>query len=67
MIDQEIKERASDKIYSKFLSLLRIELLNPEEKYWSIDKDRAIELNNAHSKDLEVYSYIFSLIEKDRR
>jgi septum formation topological specificity factor MinE len=67
MIEKEIKQRASDKIYAKYLRLLREELLDPEEKYWSIDKERAIELNKAHSKEIEVYSYILSLIEKDNK
>jgi hypothetical protein len=66
MAEKEIKERASDKIYAKYLQLSRVELLDPEEKYWSVDKARAIELNKAHSKELEIYSYILSLIEKDK-
>ncbi len=64
MTEKEIKERASDKIYAKYLDSLR-ESLDPDP-YWSIDKDRAKELKVAHNKEIEVYSYILSLIEKDR-
>jgi hypothetical protein len=64
---QEIKEAASDKIYSIYLGLLRTSLLDPEAIYWSIGKERAIELNKAHSKELEVWSYILELIEKDNK
>jgi hypothetical protein len=67
MTNEEIKERAKDKIWSKYLSLAREELLDPTVKYWSIDKERAKELNEAHSKEIEVYSYILSLIEKDNK
>ena len=62
---QEIKERASDKIYSKYLCLMR-ESLDPN-LFWSIDKDRAKELMVAHNKEVEIYSYILSLIEKDNK
>jgi hypothetical protein len=64
---QEIKERAKDKIWSKYFGLLNDELLNPEARYWSIDKERAKELNESHKKEIEVYSYILSLIEKDNK
>ena len=62
---QEIKEQASDKIYSKYLCLMR-ESLDPN-LFWSIDKDRAKELMVAHNKEVEIYSYILSLIEKDNK
>jgi hypothetical protein len=65
MTEKEIKERASDKIYAKYLSLMQ-ESLDPDP-YWSIDKDRAKELKIAHDKEIEVYRYILSLIEKDNK
>ena len=44
----EIKERASDKIYAKYLNSLRESLdLDP---YWSIDKDRANEFKKCIDK-----------------
>ena len=64
MTKKEIKEQASDKIYAKYLSSLR-NSLDPDP-YWSIDKDRANELRKCLDKDVEVYSYILSLIEKDK-
>jgi hypothetical protein len=67
MTNKEIKERAKDKIWAKYFGLLNEELLRPEDRYWSIDKDRAKELNEAHNKEIEVYSYILSLIEKDNK
>ena len=62
---QDIKERASNKIYSIYLSTLR-ESLQPN-KYWSIDPEKAIELEKAFDKEVEVWSYILSLIEKDNK
>jgi hypothetical protein len=64
MIDK-VKERASDKIYSIYLSKLR-ESLQPN-KYWSIDPERAKELEKAFDKEVEVWSYILTLIEKDNK
>jgi hypothetical protein len=64
MTENEIKERASDKIYAKYLDSLR-ESLDPDP-YWSIDKDRANEFKKCIDKEVEVYSYILSLIEKDK-
>lgn len=65
MTKKEIKELASDKIYAKYLSVLR-ESLDPDP-FWSIDKDRAKELHKTLDKEIEVYSYILSLIEKDNK
>lgn len=62
---QDTKERASDKIYSIYLGLMR-ESLNPD-LFWSIDKDRAKELIIAQNREIEIYSYILSLIEKDNK
>jgi len=62
---QEIKERASDKIYSTYLCLMR-ESLDPN-LFWGIEKDRAKELMVAQNREIEVYSYILSLIEKDNK
>ena len=61
----EIQERAKDKIWAKYLGLLNESLA--KDPYWSIDKDRAKELKIAHEKEVEVYSYILSLIEKDNK
>lgn len=62
---KEIKERASDKIYAKYLEAMR-ESLN-RKSFWSIDKDRAKELRICLDKEVAVYSYILSLIEKDNK
>jgi hypothetical protein len=61
----EIKEQASDKIYSIYLSKLR-ESLQPN-KYWSIDPMQAKELEKAFDKEMEIWSYVLSLIEKDNK
>ena len=65
MTKEEIKERAEDKIWAKYFGLLN-DSLN-ENPYWSIDEDRAKELIIARDKDIEIYSYILSLIEKDNK
>jgi coenzyme F420-reducing hydrogenase beta subunit len=64
-MDKEIREKAHNKVYAIYLNLMR-ESLQPD-KYWKIDPDRAIELEKLHEKDVQVYSYILSLIEKDNK
>jgi len=65
MMDKEIKEKAYDKIYAVYLNLMRESL--QLDKYWKVDPDRAIELEKAHDRDVQMYSYILSLIEKDNK
>ena len=65
MTKEEIKERAKDKIWAKYFHLLNESMAS--DLFWSVDKDRQKELREAHLKDLEVYSYILSLIEKDNK
>jgi hypothetical protein len=64
-MDKEIREKAHNKVYAIYLNLMR-ESLQPD-KYWKINPDRAIELEKLHEKDVQVYSYILSLIEKDNK
>jgi hypothetical protein len=66
MTKKEIKEQASDKIYAKYLGSLREKNMG-DDAFWSIDKDRARELKKCLDKDVEIYSYILSLIEKDNK
>lgn len=61
----EIKEAAHDKIYSVYLGLMRESL--QLDKYWKLDPDRALQLEKSHDKEVQVYSYILSLIEKDNK
>jgi hypothetical protein len=65
MIDKEIKEAALDKIYSSYFIVMRESL--QLDKFWKIEPDRAIELEKAHDKEIQVYSYILGLIEKDNK
>lgn len=64
-MDKEIKDKAYDKIYAVYLNLMRESL--QLDKYWKVDPDRAIELEKAHDRDVQMYSYILSLIEKDNK
>lgn len=66
MTKKEIKEQASDKIYAKYLAAMREKGIGADS-FWSIDKDRARELKKCLDKDVEIYSYILSLIEKDNK
>jgi hypothetical protein len=60
-----IKQRAFDKIGSMYLAtVVRSEDLDP---YWSIDLERAENFKKRDLMDTEVYSYILTLIEKDRK
>jgi hypothetical protein len=65
MTDKEIKECAHDKVYAIYLNLQRENLWL--DKYWKVDPDRAVFLERAHDKEVRVYSYILSLIEKDNK
>lgn len=65
MTKKEINERANDKIYAKYMGSLRER--DTPNVFWSIDKDRANELKKCLDKEVEVYSYILSLIEKDNK
>ena len=65
MTTEEIKERAKDKIWAKYFHLLNESIAR--DLFWSMDKDRQEQLMEAHLKDVEVYSYILSLIEKDNK
>jgi len=64
MIDR-VKETARDKIEAK-LWVAEIEANSPD-LYWKIDKERQIELNKRDKFEVEVWSYILSLIEKDNK
>lgn len=64
-MDKEIKDAAYDKIWANYFVLLNESL--QLDKYWKMEPDRAIELEKAHDKDIAVYSYILSLIEKDNK
>ena len=65
MIDKEIKEAALNKIYASYFIVMRESL--QLDKFWKIEPDRAIELEKAHDKEIQVYSYILGLIEKDNK
>jgi len=62
---QKVKEAARDKIEST-LFIAEIEANDPN-LYWKIDKDRQLELNKRDKFEVEVWSYILSLIEKDNK
>ena len=62
---QEIKEAAREKIEAT-LFIAEIEANDPN-LYWKIDKDRQLELNKRDKFEVEVWSYILSLIEKDNK
>jgi hypothetical protein len=60
-----IKQRAFDKIGSMYLSAaVRADEPDP---YWSIDEERAESFKKRDLIDVDVYNYILTLIEKDRK
>jgi len=65
MTTEEIKERAKDKVWAKYLHFLNESMAG--DLFWSVDKDRQEQLMEAYLKEVEVYSYILSLIEKDNK
>jgi len=60
-----VKETAREKIESCLIQATR-EANNPN-MYWKVDKDRQLELNIRDRFEVEVWSYILSLIEKDNK
>lgn len=60
-----IKERASVKAW---VNLDRaIASYKDTNKFWPVDEDRADKLREAAHRDIELWDYIYTLIEKDRR
>ena len=63
--NKEIQQRAFDKIGSMYLAAtVRASETDP---YWSIDEDKAELLKKRDLIDVDVYNYILTLIEKDRK
>jgi hypothetical protein len=64
MIDK-VKEAARDRIESCLVQATRD--ANDTGLYWKVDEDRRAELNIRDKFEVEVWSYIFQLIEKDNK
>jgi hypothetical protein len=64
MIDK-VKEAAREKIESCLIQSTRD--ANDTGLYWKVDEDRRLELNIRDKFEVEVWSYIFQLIEKDNK
>jgi len=62
---KDIKEEAKNKIWSKYFGLLHESL--DSNIYWKMDLDRQKELRERDLFELEVWSYILELIEKDNK
>jgi hypothetical protein len=63
MLIEDIKNRASNKAWAKINSL-KLEV-DDEHRFWCVDDDLASKLKETTNKELAVWSYIMSLIEKD--
>ena len=61
----KVKETAREKIESCLIQATRD--ANDTGLYWKVDKDRQLELNIHDRFEIEVWSYILSLIEKDNK
>ena len=62
---QKVKEAAREKIEAT-LFVATMEADSPD-LYWKVDPDRQLELNKRDKFEVEVWSYILSLIEKDNK
>lgn len=60
-----VKEAAREKIESCLIQATRD--ANDTGLYWKVDEDRRLELNIRDRFEVEVYSYIFQLIEQDNK
>lgn len=61
----KVKEAAREKIESCLIQATRD--TNDTGLYWKVDEDRRLELNIRDRFEVEVWSYIFQLIEKDNK
>ena len=61
----KVKETAREKIESCLIQATRD--ANDTGLYWKVDEDRQLELNIRDKFEVEVWSYIFQLIEKDNK
>jgi hypothetical protein len=60
-----VKEAAREKIESCLIQATRD--ANDTGVYWKVDKERQLELNIRDRFEVEVWSYILTLIEKDNK
>jgi hypothetical protein len=65
MDKSELNERAYDKIHPTYIRMKLESKMT--DLYWKVPEDRQKELMESHKKEVEVYSYILSLIEKDNK
>ena len=65
MTSQETKELARDKVYS----IYTVKMFKTDDKdpYWSVSNESQKACVESDRRDLEVWSYILSLIEKDNK
>jgi hypothetical protein len=61
-----VKETAREKIESRLIQATR-DADNPYGLYWKVDEGRQLELNIRDKFEVEVWSYILTLIEKDNK
>ena len=61
----KVKEAAREKIESCLTQATRD--ANDTGLYWKVDEDRQLELNIRDKFEVEVWSYILTLIEKDNK
>ena len=61
----KVKEAAREKIESCLIQATRD--ANDTGLYWKVDENRRLELNIRDRFEVEVWSYIFQLIEKDNK
>lgn len=60
-----IKERASVKAWVNLDSA--ITNYKNTDRFWCVEEGRADKLREAAHRDIEIWNYIYTLIEKDRR
>jgi hypothetical protein len=65
MTKEEIKALALDKVYSIYT--IKAFKTADKDPYWSVDKESQKRCIESDRRDLEAWSYILSLIEKDNK
>ena len=65
MTHQELKELARDKVYSIYA--VKHFKVDDKDPYWSVSDETKKSCKESDQRDLEAWSYILSLIEKDNK
>jgi hypothetical protein len=65
MVSKETRELARDKVYSIYT--VKMFKVDDKDPYWSVSQESAEFCKESDQRDLDAWSYILGLIEKDNK